>query len=136
MDSDNVDGTSTRTNIIYRPRADLGLVEFNSDGTPSGRRVIPQIAAYEEINSRADNRRYAYYGEAVSTAALTLSETAYFVEQGAMMKFAALAYWIDSPSDALGFSTDQRLSELARASLAWKPPSLIYRAVAPNTGAP
>ena len=111
-DVDENTRTRTPTNIIYSPRADLGLVEFDSDGNRLGGRVIPQVAAYEEINSRADNRRYAYYGEAVSTAALTLSETAYFVEQGAMMKFAALAYWIDSPSDALDFSTVQPLSEI------------------------
>ena len=109
---DSADNTRTRTptNIIYRPRADLGLVEFNSDGAPPDRRVIPQIAAYEVINSREDTRRYAYYGEADS--AESLSETAYFTEQGALMEFAALAYWIDSPSDALGFSTDQTLSEI------------------------
>ena len=104
--------SSTQTNIIYRPRANLGLVVFDSAGTPSDRRVVPQTSAREEINARVDNRRYAYYGEAVSTATLTLSEVAYFAEQGALMEFAALAYWIDSPSDALDFSADHSLSEI------------------------
>ena len=107
---DSNSDTQTRTNIIYSPRADLGLVDFDGEGNRLGGRVIPQIAAYEEINARADNRRYAYYSEADD--AESLSEVAYFAEQGAMMQFAALAYWIDSPSDALGFSTDQTLSEI------------------------
>ena len=166
-------GTRTSTNIVYGPRADLGLVEFNSDGTPPDRRVIPQIAAYEVINARVDNRRYAYYdredipfeevdtdgdgtpdfqqvnsddditpdfmddddnndgtldvnelaadfpdansngvNDLVEAGIADFNDVAYFVEQGAMMKFAALAYWIDSPSDALDFSTVQPLSEI------------------------
>ena len=114
---DSASGTRTPTNIVYGPRADLGLVEFDGGGNRVDRRVIPQIAAYEVINARVDQRRYAYYGEAdegdnTDPNNNPVPETAYFVEQGAMMQFAALAYWIDSPSDALDFSTVHELSEI------------------------
>ena len=170
---DSNSDTQTRTNIIYSPRADLGLVDFDGEGNRLGGRVIPQIAAYEVINARVDNRRYAYYdredipfeevdsdndgtvdfrqvdsdddgmpdfedtddnndgtldvdelaadfpdansngvNDLVEAGIADFNDVAYFTEQGAMMQFAALAYWIDSPSDALDFSAEHSLSEI------------------------